>query len=537
MMNQQRPTKRWLVLFVSLLFLSGLACKLGSTPEATPTPAAIQATPEPAPTGTAVLPTPIPDQPEPTPEPEPEITIEQLQAATVQIFAKFNNRGRLQTQWTGSGTIISPDGLVLTNAHVAAPKAAGLAVLYNDPELLFSEEPDALVVALVERADAPPVETYLAEVAVADGTLDLAVIRIVSTLDGSPVDAAGLNLPFVELGDSDTISLGDEVRVLGFPGAGGETITFTRGDVAGFESQDLVGNRAWIKTDTTVSPGNSGGLGANAAGQIVGVPSFVQEALGGAINRLRAINFALPLVDAARQDAAYDSPYVMVGSGKEKLALVTWAEDFQEEDGCPINPVDAYPSGVLATVAIFKYEGMTDGEQTLVGWFNGDDLVLANVISWSGGNKGECFATYVHNYGDPLPEGTYTVEVYAGTDLGLIATAETTVGGAGTAVSGGVQMQGQITDVDTGKPIEGAVVFVLNPDVDLDAWLDDPQDDDIYTLADTDANGDYALPDLLERGFVYPGVAAARGYRPNDGNLDINNEDPEILVIDLQLSK
>ncbi len=537
-MNQRLLTKRWLALFVSWLILPSLACKLGSTPEATPTPVPIQATLEPAPVETAVPPTPIPNQPEPTPEPKRELTIEELQAATVQIFAKFNNQGRLQTQWTGSGTIISPDGLVLTNAHVAAPKASGLAVLYNDPELLFSEEPDALVVALVERADAPPVETYLAEVAVADGTLDLAVIRIVSDLDGNPVDVANLNLPFVELADSDDIGLGDEVRVLGFPGAGGETITFTRGDVAGFESQDLVGNRAWIKTDTTVSPGNSGGLGANAAGQIVGVPSFVQEAIGGAINRLRAINLARPLVDAAQRGVAYTSPYVKAGSGREKLILVAWAEDFQEEDSCPVNPVSAFPSDALATVAVFKYEGMTDGEEVLIGWFNGDELLLANVISWSEGSKGECFATYVHNYGDPLPEGTYSVEVYAGEDLGLVAAAETTVGGVGKApASGGVQMQGQITDADTGKPIQGAVVFILNPGVDLDAWRDDPQDADIYTYGETDANGNYSLPDLLERGSVYPGVAAAGGYRPNDGNLDINNEDPEILTVDLQLSK
>ncbi len=542
-MKRNQNSFTWLLIFAGLLLLIGMACQLGSTLEATPTPAPpltteSPPTSEPAPVDTAVpQPTAATD---PTAEPLPEpitITIEQLQAATVQIFAQFEVNGRLQTQWTGSGTIISPDGLILTNAHVAAPLSPGLAILYNDPEFLFGEEPDALVVALVERADAPPVETYLAEVAAADGTLDLAVIRIVSALDDTPVNAASLNLPYVELGDSDTIQLGDEVRVLGFPGAGGETITFTRGDVAGFESQDLVGNRAWIKTDTTVSPGNSGGLGANAAGQIVGIPSFVQEARGGAINRLRAINFARPLIDAARNQSAYATPYFKAGSGNETLRLVTWAEDFQD-DGCAIGPLTSYGSGVLAAVAIFDYQGMTDGEQALIGWFNNDELILANVISWQDGSKGECFAAYVHNFGDPLPDGNYLVEIYAGPDLELAASAETTIGGTGgKAVADGVQLQGRITDADSGNPIPGAALFILNPGVDLDAWTDNPQDADVYSFAEADDNGNYFLPDLLERGFTYPGVAAASGYRPNEGSLTIDDADPDVMVIDLELNQ
>ncbi|MFQ5435650.1 MAG: hypothetical protein ACE5FD_12300, partial [Anaerolineae bacterium] len=313
--------------------------------------------------------------------------------------------------------------------------------------------------------------------------------------------------------------------------------TFTRGDVAGFESQEFVGNRAWIKTDTTVSPGNSGGLGANSNGQIVGVPSFVQEARGGAINRLRAINFARPLVAAAQNQSAYTSPYFQAGSGHEMLRLVTWAEDYQD-NGCPINPITSYDSGTLSAVAVFDYQGMTDGEQILIGWFNNGELILANVISWHDGSKGDCFATLVHNFGDPLPSGGYLVEVYAGPDLDLVASAETNIGGrGGKAVSGGVQIQGRITDADSGNPIPGAVLFILNPGVDLDAWVNDPQDADIYSFAEADSNGDYILPDLLERGFTYSGVAAASGYRPNEGGLTIDDTDLDVLVIDLELSR
>jgi S1-C subfamily serine protease len=269
------------------------------------------------------------------------VPIERLQQATVLILAQQVMNGRPQTIWTGSGTILTPDGIILTNAHVAAPTAPGLATLYNDPEMLFSDELDQIVISMVERADQLPEERYIAELRAADGPLDLAVLEIVSDMDGNPVGK--LDLPYVEIGDSDDIRLGDEVRVLGYPGAGGSTITFTRGNVSGFESQDFVGDRAWIKTDSTISPGNSGGLGVNEAGQIVGVPSFVQEAMGGAINRMRSINYALPMLEAVADGRDYSSPYVVDGGGNESFELVTWADDFFPIHSAPSATASATP--------------------------------------------------------------------------------------------------------------------------------------------------------------------------------------------------
>lgn len=540
-MNRSTLTKATILLLLALLLA---AC--GGEEEVIPTP--VPTEPPPTAVPTEIPPTPEPEAVEPTPA--PTVGPQQLQAATVQIYAQFEERGDLRTNWTGSGTIISADGLILTNAHVAAPLSPGLAALYNEPEFIFGEEPDALVVGIVESADLPPVETYYAEVVNADGVLDLAVIRITETVDGSPIDANTLNLPFVTLGDSDTLNLGDEVQVYGFPSIGGETITFTRGDVAGFEIEDQVGTRAWIKTDTTFSPGNSGGLGANIAGEIVGVPSFVFEAQGGSINRLRSINYAKPMIEAAQNNATYESPFVVLGTGSESFEFITWSEDFDEDTNCAIGPVKSYAADTPAAVAIFSYSGMSDGEQVIVAWFAEDEFLFSEIFAWDGGESGDCAAFYIHNYGEPIGEGVFSVEIYAGADADFLAGSQVAVGGTAVVDSGSttsttgsksdagsITVTGQVVNADSGQPISDAVVILLNPGTDVDAWLDDPLDSDIYTMAETSGKGKFTLPLPLERGLEYPGIAWKEGFIPNEGFLSFDEDDPDTIDLVLELSQ
>lgn len=448
--------------------------------------------------------------------------------------------GRLRVAWTGSGTIITPDGLILTNAHVAAPSAPGLATLYNDISLLFSDEADQLVIAINVADDQPPVESYIAEIVALDGPLDLAVLRITADINGNAINAANLNLPYIDLGDSNSVRLGDQVRVLGYPGAGGDTITFTRGNVSGFESQPLVGDRAWIKTDTTVSPGNSGGLGVDEHGLLIGVPSFVQEAMGGAINRLRAVNFARPMIEAAAAGRPYTSPYVIAGSGNQQLNLINWSNNFYEETECAVDQVQSFPGSSSFMAAVFNYSGMTDGEQIVEVWWLGDEVLAAFVSNWDRGERGDCTVFYLHNYGDALPNGSYFLEIYAN-DLELVGSAETAVGGASSAAStgtaGGVTVSGQVLDADSGKPISGAGVFILKPNVDLDGWLDDPIEAGIFAYAETDKSGQFQLDTPLARGQTYPGVVYAAGYRILDGYLDITADDPSAITLTLELTR
>lgn len=263
-----------------------------------------------------------PPPPTATTAPQPTATLSQFRnsavpfEAVVQIWAEFyDETDELQIGWTGSGTIISADGLILTNAHVVLP------------DRYFPV--DALVVAMTLSQDQVPEPRYYAEVLQADAALDIAVIRVTTDYDGNAVDAASLNLPHVPLGDSDQLNLGDALTILGYPGIGGDTVTLTRGEVSGFTSQPDHGQRAFIKTSATIAGGNSGGLAVDASGQLIGVPTqlgyggddqyvdcrvladtnrdgFVDDAdscvpTGGFINALRPVALALPLIEAAQR--------------------------------------------------------------------------------------------------------------------------------------------------------------------------------------------------------------------------------------------
>jgi S1-C subfamily serine protease len=236
--------------------------------------------------------------------------------SVVQIVALYyDESNQLAMGWTGSGSIISPDGLILTNAHVALP------------DRYFPV--DALAIAFTVREDSIPEVRFFAEVVQADQSLDIAVLRITQDLDGNPVGPDSLDLPYVPLGNADDLRLGDQITILGYPGIGGDTITLTRGEVSGFTSELDRGDRAFIKTSATIAGGNSGGLAADAEGYLIGIPTqlgyggedqFVDCRVladtnrdgvvddldnciptGGFINALRPINLALPLIEAAHQ--------------------------------------------------------------------------------------------------------------------------------------------------------------------------------------------------------------------------------------------
>ncbi len=204
---------------------------------------------------------------------------------------------------SGSGSIISADGLILTNAHVAQPSADGLDQYYGDDEGL--EDPDYLLVALVNGLDETPASpSYRARVLRADGFLDVAVVQIYATADGEPVDPDTLALPTMPLGDSDTLQSGDDVTVLGFPGISGSAhLTVTKGVISTFIDRTDLGPRSEIDTDARIAPGNSGGAAINNDAEIIGIPSALFTGTDGSSvvsGRIRPINVVTDLIAEAR---------------------------------------------------------------------------------------------------------------------------------------------------------------------------------------------------------------------------------------------
>lgn len=176
----------------------------------------------------------------------------------------------------GSGTLISADGWILTNAHVIG----------DDPEV-------EIVVALLVDPSRPAQECLRAKVVRLDFERDLALLKVSSGLYGQPVPADFL-LPALELGDAASLELGAPLWLIGYPTTGGTasrvTLTATRGIVAGFERADF---GRLVKTDAEITQGNSGGAALDERGRLVGVPSATVENGSGQIGYVHPID-ALP---------------------------------------------------------------------------------------------------------------------------------------------------------------------------------------------------------------------------------------------------
>ena len=161
----------------------------------------------------------------------------------------------------GSGTIVNKDGYILTNFHCVGENGS----LYN------SEGYVAIAITDDIKKNIQP--QYLAQYRSGVENLDLAVIKIVSDLNWNVVSASDLNLSPAIISDSDKVELGDAINILGYPGVGGETITYTAGHVSGFVDEDGDSEIDWIKTDAVVNHGNSGGTAINDNGEMIGVPT------------------------------------------------------------------------------------------------------------------------------------------------------------------------------------------------------------------------------------------------------------------------
>src|SRR3989440_4674280 len=182
----------------------------------------------------------------------------------------FMPRGYEQTvEGYGSGFIVSPDGLVITNQHV-------------------TQGAEQIVVTARDGRDFP------AKILGEDPLTDIAVLKI----DGG-------SLPVAPLGKSTDLQIGEWVVAVGNPFAyllGNTEPTVTAGVVSAVgrnllpsegQSGVYVG---MIQTDAAINPGNSGGPLANALGEVVGVNSSIFTSSGGSVG----IGFAIPIERALR---------------------------------------------------------------------------------------------------------------------------------------------------------------------------------------------------------------------------------------------
>lgn len=218
--------------------------------------------------------------------------------ATTQIFI-VNPDGK--PMGTCTGTFQTPDGIILTNFH-----CVGHTDLYgrDDSGMGLSHgdfyHPEALVVIAPTKSDKEvPKPTYVAQVQIANPNLDIAVVKIVGMLkEGQKLPSKLPIVPIVRA-DSDKVKARDFVGVLGYPGVGGPLLTYTEGQIAGFEDQDEDGGIDSFKTTANINPGNSGGLAVNQNGEQIGIPTYGVSEGASKIDRIKMVNVAVPYIEAA----------------------------------------------------------------------------------------------------------------------------------------------------------------------------------------------------------------------------------------------
>ncbi|CAN5464004.1 hypothetical protein BH09SUM1_BH09SUM1_31420 [soil metagenome] len=184
----------------------------------------------------------------------------------------------------GSGTIISPDGYIMTNHHVA-----GKAM--------------RLMVTMVDRTQIPAVLIGT------DPATDIAIIKL------TPPEAT--TFPFATFGNSDEVRVGDAVMALGSPEAISQSVTLgimsntemitpeSFGDYTFTLDGESVGELVrWFGHDAAIFPGNSGGPLVNMSGEIIGV-NEIGLGLGGAIPGNLAKSVAEQLIKDKKVDRAY----------------------------------------------------------------------------------------------------------------------------------------------------------------------------------------------------------------------------------------
>jgi S1-C subfamily serine protease len=170
-----------------------------------------------------------------------------------------------------SGTIIDPRGYILTSFRVVGfvDPVAG----YGLPGTLHGDGAHVRIGTVGSARDETRLQ-YLGEVVRGDVRLDLALVRIVSQLDGTPLPE-GTRFPTVELAGVADLDVGAPVWVLGFP-LRVRTIHVARGGVSGFETS-TDGRIAWLRTDAEINPGTFGGMLVDARGRLVAVPTMVSS--------------------------------------------------------------------------------------------------------------------------------------------------------------------------------------------------------------------------------------------------------------------
>lgn len=166
---------------------------------------------------------------------------------------------RRQTSNLGSGVIVDPSGIIVTNHHVV-------------------EQASAVRIALADKRE------FDATIILKDERTDLAILQI--DLDGRDAE----RFPHLPFADSDALAVGDLVLAIGNPFGVGQTVTSGIVSALARTRVGVSDYQFFIQTDAAINPGNSGGALVDMQGRLIGINTAIFSRSGGS----NGIGFAIP---------------------------------------------------------------------------------------------------------------------------------------------------------------------------------------------------------------------------------------------------
>lgn len=275
----------------------------------------------------------------------------------------------------GSGVIITDNGYILTNQHVAGNKFSSCYVTINNGE------------------------SFEGNVVWADSNIDLAIVKINKQ-----------NLDYLELGDSDNILLAEDVYAIGNPLGMDFQRTVTKGIISGLNRTIKIEDENQnsymedlIQTDSTINEGNSGGALINTKGELIAINSVKisnAEGIGFAV----PVNIVKPIINKLVSDGKFEEAWLGIyGYDKEAIKYLNSNIDIQNGiyvaqiaiDG-PLLKNDIQEGDIITQIDDVKINKMNDLKKYIYTKSPGDrvklyidrngkkftiDVILSNKIS------------------------------------------------------------------------------------------------------------------------------------------------------------
>ena len=342
-------------------------------------------------------------------------------------------------QGIGSGFIVSPDGYVLTNAHVVAGE---------DGDAALSE----VTVTLIDKRE------FKAKVVGIDRRTDVALLKL---------DATGL--PAVKIGNPDQARVGEWVVAMGSPFGFDNTVT---AGIISAKARRLPDETyvPFIQTDVAINPGNSGGPLFNLAGEVIGINSQIYSRSGG----FMGISFAIP-IDVAMNIKDQLVTHGRVQRGRLGIAIQGVDKDLAQSFGLP-DARGALVASVEPGSAAEK-AGLQPGDVVL--GVNGKQIVesadLPRVIGekrpgtrirmevWRDGRSRDVVATLDELTADTLASTSTPSQVESlNTSLGLSARALTEQEASQLRLRGGLVVEGVDGPAARAGMQRGDIILALN---------------------------------------------------------------------------